>query len=132
QVPPGEQLAGMVHHKIHDVGWTGLPLLPAADGQLRRLHRPSTAATLNLAAAAAQGARLFADIDAGFAAELLAAARTAWDAARTQPVLYAPAAAGNNGGGPYNDDVVDDELYWAAAELFVTTGEAPFRDFVLA
>ncbi|GMA34424.1 hypothetical protein GCM10025876_06280 [Demequina litorisediminis] len=35
QVPDGEQYAGMVHHKIHDDGWTGLPLLPAADPQVR-------------------------------------------------------------------------------------------------
>ena len=31
QVPAGEPLAGMVHHKIHDNAWTGLPLDPAAD-----------------------------------------------------------------------------------------------------
>ena len=132
QVPEGEELEGMVHHKIHDVGWTGLPLMPAADAQERRLHRPSTAATLNLAATAAQGARLFADHDPAFAAELLAAARRAWDAAQEHPELFAPAAAGNNGGGPYDDEDVSDELYWAAAELFVTTGEATFRDAVLA
>ena len=132
QVPSGEDLAGMVHHKIHDVGWTGLPLMPAADDKERRLHRPSTAATLNLAAAAAQGSRLFKDLDPTFSAELLAAARTAWAAAQANPAIYASPLAGNNGGGPYNDNVVVDEFYWAAAELFVTTGEAQFRDAVLA
>ncbi len=76
QVPEGNPLAGMVHHKIHDVGWTGLPLLPVNDPQLRRLHRPSTAATLNLAATAAQGARLFEPYDSAFAATLLEAAET--------------------------------------------------------
>jgi hypothetical protein len=45
----GESLAGMVHHKVHDNAWTGLPLDPAADPMPRELHRPSTAATLNLA-----------------------------------------------------------------------------------
>lgn len=132
QVPAGNPLAGMVHHKIHDVGWTGLPLAPADDPQLRRLHRPSTAATLNLAATAAQGARLFAEYDAEFADALLDAARIAWAAALENPALYAPASAGNNGGGPYDDDEVGDEFYWAAAELFLTTGEAEFKDFVLA
>ena len=29
QVPAGQPLAGMVHHKIHDEKWTGLPLAPA-------------------------------------------------------------------------------------------------------
>ncbi|HSK97618.1 MAG TPA: glycoside hydrolase family 9 protein, partial [Euzebyales bacterium] len=28
QVPEGELLSGMAHHKIHDNQWTGLPLLP--------------------------------------------------------------------------------------------------------
>ncbi|MDO5720776.1 MAG: glycoside hydrolase family 9 protein [Actinomycetaceae bacterium] len=131
QVPEGQPLAGMVHHKIHDVGWTGLPLMPIEDEQIRRLHRPSTAATLNLAASAAQGARLFADIDPDFADQLLAAARTAWTAAQATPDLFAPQEAGNNGGGPYDDDEVGDEFYWAAAELFLTTGEAAYKDFVL-
>lgn len=60
QVPAGKPLAGMVHHKIHDQNWTGLPLAPQDDPQPRELHPPSTAATLNLAATAAQCARLFA------------------------------------------------------------------------
>ncbi len=25
QVPEGQSLAGMAHHKIHDAAWTGLP-----------------------------------------------------------------------------------------------------------
>ncbi|BDZ43073.1 hypothetical protein GCM10025865_23720 [Paraoerskovia sediminicola] len=129
-VPDGEPLAGMVHHKIHDYGWTGLPLAPADDPKVRYLHRPSTAATLNLAASAAQGARLFAPYDADYAAELLVDARTAWDAALATPDLYAPAADGNDGGGPYNDDDVSDEFYWAAAELYITTGEDGFSDYL--
>ena len=63
QVPAGKPLAGMVHHKVHDHEWTGLPLDPAADDKIRELHRPSTAATLNLAAVAAQGSRLFEKYD---------------------------------------------------------------------
>lgn len=132
QVPEGDQYAGMVHHKIHDFGWTGLPLLPVNDAQTRYLHRPSTAATLNLAATAAQGARLFAPYDAAFSTELLAAARSTWKAALANPAVFAPAADGANGGGAYDDANVDDEFYWAAAELFLTTGEQQYRDFLLA
>jgi endoglucanase len=132
QVPAGEPLAGMVHHKVHDNAWTGLPLDPAADPMVRELHRPSTAATLNLAAVAAQGARVFRAYDRAFADRLLAAARTAWTAAAANPPLYAPVEDGASGGGPYDDDDVSDETYWAAAELYVTTGERAFRDAVLA
>ncbi|MFC8191250.1 glycoside hydrolase family 9 protein [Cellulomonas sp. NPDC057328] len=134
QVPAGEPLAGMVHHKVHDVDWTGLPLLPSDDPQPRRLHRPSTAATLNLAAVAAQGARLWEPYDAEFAAELLAAGRVAYAAAVATPDLLQPApnADPSPGGGPYDDRDVTDEFYWAAAELFLTTGEQEFEDAVLA
>ncbi|NUT33459.1 MAG: glycosyl hydrolase family 5 [Hamadaea sp.] len=131
QVPAGQALAGMAHHKIHDSEWTGLPLLPHQDNKLRELHPPSTAATLNLAATAAQAARLFAPYDDAFARRSLDAARTAWAAAVAHPAIYASPSDGT-GGGTYDDTNVTDEFYWAAAELFLTTGEKAFRDAVTA
>ncbi|MFC4587062.1 glycoside hydrolase family 9 protein [Sphaerisporangium corydalis] len=131
QVPAGKPYAGMAHHKVHDQNWTGLPLLPHLDPQARELHPVSTAATLNLAAAAAQAARVFAPYDPAFAARNLTAARDAWAAARAHPAVYASASDGT-GGGTYDDGDVTDEFYWAAAELFVTTGEKEFQDAVLA
>lgn len=135
QVPADATMyAGMVHHKVADADWTGLPLLPSDGPQERYLHRPSTAATLNFAAVAAQGARLWAEYDQEFADELLAAGLVAWDAALATPDLYTPApnADPSPGSGPYNDDKVGDEFYWAAAELFLTTGDQEFEDHVLA
>ncbi|MDH6565921.1 endoglucanase [Streptomyces sp. SAI-117] len=131
QVPDGQPLAGMAHHKIHDEQWTGLPLLPSDDPQKRELHPPSTAATLNLAATAAQAARLYKPYDKAFAAKALAAARKAWTAALAHPDLYASESDGT-GGGTYADNNVTDEFYWAAAELYLTTGEKAFQDRVLA
>ena len=134
QVPTGQQYAGMANHKVADADWTGLPLLPADDPQPRVLFRPSTAATLNLAAAAAQGSRLFADVDPAFSDRLLSSARTAYRAAEQTPKLYAPPADAsvdpNPGSGPYDDDDVTDEFYWAAAELYLTTGERTFEQAV--
>jgi endoglucanase len=127
QVPAGEELAGMAHHKIHDRNWTGIPMQPEDDPELRELHPPSTAATLNLAATTAQCARLYANYDAAFAAQCLASARRAWAAAQAHPDVYASGSDGN-GGGAYSDDDVSDEFYWAAAQLYLTTGEAAFRD----
>ncbi|MEU3552182.1 glycoside hydrolase family 9 protein [Streptomyces longwoodensis] len=130
QVPAGQPLAGMAHHKVHDEQWTGLPLLPGQDPQKRELHPPTTAATLNLAATAAQAARLYRPYDKAFAARALTAARTAWQAALAHPDLHADPNDGT-GGGAYNDDDVTDEFYWAAAELYLTTGERQFADHVL-
>ncbi|MEV0430749.1 glycoside hydrolase family 9 protein [Micromonospora sp. NPDC050495] len=131
QVPAGQPLAGMVHHKIHDRNWTGLPLAPQDDPQPRELHPPSTAATLNLAAVAAQCARLYAPYDAAFAARCGSAAKTAYAAAKAHPAVYASAADGN-GGGSYDDSNVTDEFYWAAAELWLTTGDQAYLTDVTA
>ncbi|WFE39551.1 glycoside hydrolase family 9 protein [Micromonospora sp. WMMD998] len=125
QVPAGKPLAGMVHHKIHDKNWTGLPLAPQDDAEVRELHPPSTAATLNLAAVAAQCARLFAPYDAAFAARCGEAAKTAYAAAKAHPAIYASATDGT-GGGAYDDTNVTDEFYWAAAELWLTTGDKAY------
>nr|WP_218904305.1 glycoside hydrolase family 9 protein [Allostreptomyces psammosilenae] len=131
QVPAGEPLAGMVHHKMHDAQWTGLPMLPHLDPQQRELHPPSTAATLNVAATGAQCARLFEEFDQAFADRCLQAAETAWAAARANPAIYADPNDGV-GGGAYNDNDVRDEFYWAAAELFTTTGKDVYRQALLS
>ncbi|WP_433533191.1 phosphatidylinositol-specific phospholipase C domain-containing protein [Micromonospora sp. CA-263727] len=127
QVPAGEPLAGMVHHKVHDESWSGPPMLPHQASKKRELHRPSTAATLNLAAVAAQGARVYQQFDAAFANRLRVAAGRAYTAARNNPTLYAP-HADRVGGGPYNDDDVTDEFYWAAAQLYLTTKTSTYLD----
>ena len=121
QVPDGKPKAGMVHHKIHDKEWTALGMWPDQDAQPRFLWPPSTAATLNLAATAAQCARIWPKLDKKFADRCLAAAEKAWAAAVANPAVYAGTAA--IGGGPYDDKDVSDEFYWAAAELYVDDQE---------
>src|SRR5204863_121315 len=107
--------------------WTGLGTAPHEDKTERLLYPPSTAATLNLAAVAAQAARVFQPFDRAFAARCLASAEKAWGAAQANPQLFAPASPAV-GGGPYDDMNVGDEFYWAAAELFVTTGKKVYLD----
>jgi endoglucanase len=127
QVPEGKPHAGMAHNKIHDEAWTSLAVMPVLTAAVKRSLRPvSTAATLNLAAAAAQAARVFASIDADFARRCRRAAERAWRAAEAEPARLVP-ASDRNGGGSYDDDDVSDERYWAAAELYVTTGENRYR-----
>ncbi len=127
QVPGGQPRAGMAHHKVHDAKWTPLPMRPERDPEPRQLRPVSTAATLNLAATAAQCARLWKSIDGAFSAKCLAAAETAWEAARANSVLLA-SPQDSTGGGSYSDRDVSDEEYWAASELFITTGKPSYRD----
>ncbi|NJC70475.1 glycosyl hydrolase family 5 [Planosporangium thailandense] len=131
QVPAGKPLAGMAHHKVQDDSWTTLPTRPDQDTKKRVLYPPSTAATLNLAATAAQAARVFAPYDRAFAERNLAAAKAAWAAAKAHPSMYASGDSGSGGGG-YGDTDVSDEFYWAAAELYLTTGEQQYADFLHA
>ncbi len=119
QIPAGRPYAGMVHHKVHDTSWSPIPFIPPEEWEERFLHRPSTAATLNLAAVAAQAARIWAKLDREFARRCLRAATRAWNAARQHPDLFA-SSADSQGGGPYDDSRVDDEQYWAAAEMYLT------------
>lgn len=131
QVPAGKPHAGLAHHKIHEEAWTGIPQDPSNEVATRYLHRPSTAAGLNLAAAAAQAARVWRDIDPAFAKRCLAAAERAYAAALAEPKLLAP-SDDNVGGGPYDDKSLSDEFYWAASELFVTTGKPEYAKAVKA
>ncbi len=130
QVPEGQPLAGMAHHKMHDEKWSGLGLIPPTEvkpDQPRTLRPASTAATLNLAAVAAQAARIFKPFDPVFAKKCLAAAERAYQAALKNPSRLA-LACDTIGGGPYDDKRVSDEFYWAAVELFVTTGKKEYGD----
>ena len=129
QAPDGSEFAGMVHHKMHDEGWTALGLRPDQDTLKRTLRPVSTAATLNMAAVAAQAARIWKQEDKKFSAKCLAAAEKAYEAAKKHPDKYADPKDGN-GGGPYEDSYVQDEFFWAAAELFITTGDEKYqKDF---
>jgi len=63
-----------------------------------------------------------------FAEKCLVAAEKAWAAALKNPTEYAPLH--KTGGGPYNDDYVKDEFYWAACELYITTGKSEYLDYL--
>ncbi len=118
--------SGMAHHKVADVAWTTLPTAPADDAQPRKLYPPSTAATLNLAATAAQCARIWRTIDPAFARRCRAAAERAIAAALRHPDVYFPSVFTGSGG--YGDADVSDEFFWAIAELYVTTGSDFYAD----
>ena len=121
-------MSGMAHHKMHDNQWTPLPTDPSQDPKRRELHRPSTAATLNLAAAAAMGARIFAKFDQAYSEKCLTTAQTAYAAAKRHPAILAPGTDWDLGGGAYSDDDVSDEFYWAAAEMYLTTSSQEYLD----
>ncbi|WP_240700094.1 glycoside hydrolase family 9 protein [Sphingomonas gei] len=130
RLPTGPEIdvGGMAHQKVADRNWTKLPMPPQDDPEERLLYPPTTAATLNLAATAAQCARVWRGVDDAFAARCRAAAERAWQAAKRNPQIYASNSFTGSGG--YGDGDVSDEFFWAAAELFATTGGAEYREAV--
>ncbi|MEU4396204.1 glycoside hydrolase family 9 protein [Kribbella sp. NPDC023855] len=131
QVPSPDPLAGMAFHRVHGTEWSPLPGWAHEDPTERVLHRPSTSATLHLAATAAQGARLFRATDSAYADRLLTAARRAHVAAHEHPELFAPDDHAKFGGGPYGDSEHGDDFYWAAVQLWLATGDSQYREEVL-
>ncbi len=137
QVPANQPLAGMVHHKMHNREWHNVGTYPhEIDGTDRFLTPPTTIATLNFAAIMAQCARVWENVDVAFAAQCLNSAENAWQAAVANPNRTHPDEPYNNGGGPYSNTAagaeITDEWYWAAAELFITTGETQYENVLLA
>jgi len=91
----------------------------------------STCASADLAAVAAMAARIYKPYDAAFAAQNLEAARKAWTWVEHNPTATFRNPPSVNTG-EYGDNNCSDERLWAAAELFRTTGEASFNDYVVA
>lgn len=90
----------------------------------------STAATADLAAVMAIAARCYAPYDKTLAAKFLAAARRAWTWASAHPGVAFSNPAGVTTG-EYGDAQLTDELLWASAELWRTTGEPQFEQAFL-
>jgi endoglucanase len=129
QVPAGHPHAGLAFHRVHGTEWAPLPCWPHEDPTSRVLHRPSTAAALHLAAAAAHGARVLA-ADVAYTRQLLDAARTAFAAAQAEPALMAPDDEGAFGGGPYAHVDLAGDRAWAAAELWLATRDSRYAPVV--
>ena len=128
QVPKGNAFEGTVHNKAYSGNWCAYATRPDEDNQPRYLQPPTTVATLNLAAIAAQGSRLWKQYDEAFSNTCLSAAEAAWDAAVKYPNLYTPPPP--DLGGISNNEDINAEFYWAACELYVTTGKAKYLDFI--
>ncbi|WP_050753430.1 glycoside hydrolase family 9 protein [Pseudobacteroides cellulosolvens] len=125
QIPEGYDRAGMAIHKMGDDLWTGLATRPDQDKQKRVYYPPTTAATLNLAACAAQAARIWKDIDPDFSDKCMAAAERAYKAAKANPAIFYPYQV-DTGTYTYGDNYVEDDFYWAACEMYVTTNDKEY------
>ncbi len=141
--PTWGKYAGLVYHKLHDQKWTGLATRPLGYEKewltCRIVKPPTYTATLNFVACAAQAARLWKDVKPAKADHYLELAKTSFEAFKT----HYKAKTGDNdtnplwppldqaiGGGAYGDSEALDDAYWAACELYATTGEKEYYDYI--
>lgn len=118
---------GGVYHKLTNLRFDGA-VMPEAARERRYVVQKGTAAALDFAAVMAQAARVYAEFEPrfpGVPARMRAAAERAWAWAQAHPdVPYRQ--PDDVATGAYGDDGFDDEFAWAAAELFLLTGEAAY------
>nr|WP_269106788.1 glycoside hydrolase family 9 protein [Massilia sp. TS11] len=112
---------GGVYHKLTNLEFDGM-VMPHQATTPRYVVQKSTAATLDFAAVMAVASRVYPQ---PASARMLQAARAAWAWAQAHPhqIYVQPADVKT---GEYGDDQLRDEFAWAAAELFITTGEPAF------
>ncbi|WP_229205771.1 glycoside hydrolase family 9 protein [Duganella sp. Leaf126] len=118
---------GGVYHKLTDKSFDGF-VMPADAHQQRYVVQKTTAAALDFAAVMATASRVLAPYDKqlpGLAARMRTAAERAWRWANANPRAYYQQPADIKTG-EYGDQDVRDEFAWAAAELFITTGDAAY------
>lgn len=110
---------GGVYHKLTAKNFSGF-IMPEAYDLDRYIIGKGTVASLNFAAVLAQASRLYKDIDPEWSATALEAAKKAWIwALANDNIAFSNPKDVRTG--EYGDNIFDDDFYWAAAELFITT-----------
>ncbi len=117
-----------VSHKLGPDEWPW-DWAPDEDITERFISEKSTPATLNFAAVMAMAGRIYEKYDNAYASQCLKAAESAWNWAVANDNIGAP--SGPEGSGGYGDKNFDDEFFWAASELFITTGKDVYKSFVI-
>ncbi len=112
---------GGVYHKLTALAF-GPFIMPEAYDLDRYIIGKGTFSSLTFAAVMAQASRVYAEIDPVFSSEALVAAESAWDwAVENSDVPYRNSEDVVTG--EYGDNEFSDDFYWAAAELFISTGK---------
>ncbi len=112
---------GGVYNKLTNKGFDGFVMPHKANSGARYVVGKSTSAALDFAATMAAGSRVYQPFDASLAARMLTAAQSAWKWAQGHPaVLFKNPEDISTG--EYGDGKLGDEWVWAAAELYISTG----------
>lgn len=120
---------GGVFHKLTAAGFSGF-VMPEDFDLERLVIGKGTFSSLTFAAVMAQASRIYMDIDPDWATGLLEAAQKAWLWSVANPEMYFWNPRGVSTG-MYGDRKLSDEFYWAAAELYISTGGDKFLQYLI-
>lgn len=115
---------GGVYHKCTNAAFDGM-VMPGVTKLPRYIVQKSTAAALDFAAVTAQAARILKKFDKKLSDSCINASVRAWQWSLKNPAVLFRNPSGVSTG-EYGDNRVSDEWLWAAAELFVTTGDRSY------
>ena len=117
---------GGMFHKLTTKNFEGMVMPHEATSQ-RYIVGKGTAASLDFAGAAAQAARVFMPYDSIYSEKCLQAAKNAysWSLDNPEVEFVNPEDIST---GQYGDTNFDDELFWAASQLYITTADKSYFD----
>lgn len=118
---------GGCFHKLTTLRFPGY-VMPEDDTADLYFMPVSATATGDFAGVMAMAARIYKPFDEAYAARCLEAARRAWEWLAANPDVPGFKNPSDVFTGEYGDKVDTDERYWAAAELYRTTGEASYHE----
>ena len=129
-----DQDEGLVHYMINTKNYASS--MPHQDVQ-RYIYGYASVATGGFAAITAMAARIYEPYDKDFSDKLLDAAKLAWQALETYPVIFPTGGfvrpsdtyTGGYASSGAKDGQDADERLWASTELFITTGEQKYKDY---
>lgn len=119
---------GGVFHKLTSKRFCGF-IMPHEDTDERFVVGKSTEASLGFAATTAIASRIYKNIDPEFASKCLDMSRKAWNWAVANPKKNFNNPEDIHTGN-YGDDDSSEEFLWAAAELFISTSDKEFEDYI--
>lgn len=131
---------GAVYRKLSGQNWPQ-DVAPQDDTQTRMIYGISTSDTAKFAAALAQAARVYRELQPEMAQRYLDAAQNAWSYLQSQRrPRVDERKQDDQGSGRYLYSSIDsepslltddDDKFWAAHELFLTTGTAEYQAYVV-
>ena len=117
---------GGVYHKLTSLGFPG-DVMPAADNSKLYAIGKSTAGTFDFAAVMAMASRIYKPFDATYASKCLEAAKKAYAWGQQNPSRNYLANPSDVSTGAYENDNPNDEKVLAGTELYITTGDASYK-----